>query len=161
MRAARARESKSRSMPAPRHSDGTTATGWTGYPGSRRSAKRESREAQERRRDAVIMLLSSERSELTWVDGWRDAVAVLGTIARTARCARGNERPHADPLGLPEARPRRRDLRPLHREPAVLPEPAGRHHAGTSARRHGRLRIDLRSPVRQRFVGLARAARAA
>src|SRR5205809_3999462 len=144
MRAARARESKSRSIPAPRHSDGTTATGWTGYPSSRRSAKSESRESQERRRDAVIMLLSSERSELKWVDGWRDSIGVRRTDARTARCARGDERPHADPLGLPEARPRRRDLRPLHRESAVLPESAGRHHAGTSARRYGRLRSDLR-----------------
>src|SRR5712691_7579421 len=108
------------SIPARLHSSATMATGWTPYPSSRIRAKSDSRESHWRRRSAVI-------------------IAALLLLHWPA---------DAGPVVLSQAGSGRRDLRSVHGQPAVLPQPADRHHAGAPGDGDHRLRPDLRDSVR-------------
>src|SRR4051794_850434 len=110
------------SMPERRHESASMATGATGSPSSPSSVKSDASEVQPRRRAAVI------------TPPLRVAPLRIGYDARRDE----------NPLGLSEALPGRSDLRPLHGPPAVLPQPAGRHHAGTSGEGYDFLRRRLR-----------------
>ena len=70
------------------------------------------------RRD-VVTELAQQREHLVARRASRRRAAVITPHLRAIHCARR----HADSLGVPQARTRGRDLRPLHRQPSLLSQP--------------------------------------